>query len=231
MKKIVAVIPARGGSKGILRKNIINLCGKPLVAYAIESAKASEYIDEVYVSTEDCEIAGVAEKFGARVIKRPLELATDEATSADVLLHAANVVDFDVLVFLQCTAPLTTSQDIDGILKKYFEGYDSVLSVCHGDGGFLCSCFNWDENGNSVNYDYRKRPRRQNFGTIYRENGALYVVSREKLLEHKNWLCGKIGLYVMPHIRSFEVDETEDLEMLRMIFPIISDKAFSGKNF
>src|SRR3989344_5617619 len=110
-KKIVAIIPARGGSRGIPHKNIVDLAGKPLIAYSIEAAKNSKYISEVYVSTDDQAIAETSKKFGAKIIKRPAEMATSKAKSEEALLHFAEQVDFDVLVFLQCTSALTISED------------------------------------------------------------------------------------------------------------------------
>jgi len=124
---IVAIIPARGGSKGIPGKNIKLLNGKPLIAYSIEAAKSASSISAVYVSTDSPEIASVARKYGALVIDRPKELATDTATSESVLLHFAEQVDSDAIVFLQCTTPLTNSKDIDGAVKLLEKGYDSVL--------------------------------------------------------------------------------------------------------
>jgi CMP-N,N'-diacetyllegionaminic acid synthase len=213
--KIVAIIPARGGSKGIPGKNIKLLNGKPLISYAINAAKDSKYINEVYVSTDDDEIAKISSKFGAKILKRPAEFATDTASSESVLLHFAENVDFDILVFLQCTSPLTITQDIDGALELFLsKRYDSVLSVCEDHGGFLCGGFTWDEDGKSVNYDYAKRPRRQDIKKTYRENGAIYIMAKNGLLKYKNRLYGKVGLYKMPRQRSFEIDEKGDFELL-----------------
>jgi len=226
--KVVSLIPARGGSKGIPRKNIKNLNGKPLISYVINSSLMSKYVEETYVSTEDEEIARISEKFGARIIKRPSNLATDKTSSEEVLIHFANEVDFDILVFLQCTSPLTKEVDIDGALDLFFtRKYDSVLSVCQDDGGFLCGGFLWDENGKSFNYNYKNRPRRQDMKKLYRENGAIYIIDRENLLKSKSRLTGKIGLYKMPRQRSFEIDEPEDFEFLNKIFSQINMRDYS----
>ncbi|MFA5133312.1 MAG: acylneuraminate cytidylyltransferase family protein [Patescibacteria group bacterium] len=224
-KKIFVLIPARGGSKGIPGKNIKLLCGKPLISYNINAAKKSKYLDGVYVSTDDKEIAEISKSCGADVIERPAEYATDGASSELALLHFAEAYDFDLLVFLQCTSPLTTEADIDGAIEKYSSGgYDSLLSVCKDRGGFLCGGFTWGEAGRSLNYNYENRKRRQDFGETYRENGAIYIMSKKGLLSHKNRLYGKIGLYVMPGARSFEIDEPEDWNFLEKIYPLIKDE-------
>ncbi len=216
--KIIAIIPARGGSKGILQKNIKLLNEKPLIFYAINAAKNSKYIDEVYVSTDDDKISEISLRFGAKILKRPAEFATDTVSSDSVLLHFAENVEFDILVFLQCTSPLTTPKDVDGALELYLsKKYDSLLSVCEDKGGFLCGGFTWDENGTSINYDYTKRPRRQDMKKTYRENGAIYIMTKKGLLKHNNRLYGKVGLYKMPKKRSFEIDEDEDFELLEKI--------------
>jgi len=229
--KAVSLIPARGGSKGIPRKNIKNLNGKPLISYVINSSLMSKYIEETYVSTEDEEIAGISKDFGAKIINRPSNLATDSASSEEVLLHFAEKIDFDVLVFLQCTSPLTKEVDIDGALDLFFtKKYDSVLSVCQDNGGFLCGGFLWDESGKSYNYDYKNRPRRQDMKKLYRENGAIYVIDRENLLKSKSRLTGKIGLYEMPRERSFEIDEPEDFELLNKIYSQIDMHDYSTED-
>jgi N-acylneuraminate cytidylyltransferase len=213
--KIVTIIPARGGSKGIPRKNLKKIGRTPLVAYSIKASRNSQLVDETYVSTEDEEIVKVSTNYGAKVIKRPKKFATDKASSESVLLHFAEEVDFDILVFLQCTSPLTTAEDIDGAIKEFLSNkHDSLLSVTENSGGFLCGGFLWNEKGKSMNYDYKNRPRRQDIGTIYRENGAIYIMRKQGLLKYKNRLFGKIGLYVMPRLRSFEIDEPDDFRFL-----------------
>ena len=125
-KRILALIPARGGSKGIKDKNIIELCGKPLIAYSIDAAKNSKYIDDILVSTDSEKIAEVAKKYGARVpFLRPYELATDTSTTLDVVLHAIDYVNkeekkYDTLILLQPTAPLRKTEDIDSAIEKFF---------------------------------------------------------------------------------------------------------------
>ena len=211
-KRIIGIIPARGGSKGIPRKNVKELAGKPLIAYTIEQAKGSKYLDEIYVSTEDSEIAKISEKYGAKVTERPMELATDTTTSESVLLHFAEKVDFDILVFFQCTSPLRYSYQIDEAIEKFIEeDADSLLT------GFINDRFLWDNCGKSINYDFRNRPRRQDREWEFVENGSFYITNLETLLTKKNRLGGEIIQYVMPKWMSFEIDEPSDFELIESI--------------
>ena len=215
--KIVSIIPARGGSKGIPNKNIKDINGQPLISYNIEASIKSN-IDETWISTDDDVISNISSKYGAKVLKRPEYLADDNASSDDVLLHFAENVEFDILVFLQCTSPLTTFEDINGAIKLLNTcEFDSVLSVCDNHGGWLCGGFTWEIIGKqaSPDYDINNRPRRQDCTPSFRENGAIYVTTRDALLKSKCRISGDIGLYIMPRQRSFEIDEPEDLIEIR----------------
>ena len=203
--KIVALIPARGGSKGIPGKNIKQLGGKPLIAYAIEATQDVPGVDETYVSTDSEKITDVAMAFGARVISRPKKYATDTASSELALLHFARKVSFDILVFLQCTSPFTLKEDIAGALDFFQKKKLDSLVTVEEDLPFL-----WNGKAKPINYDFRKRPRRQEREMTYRETGAFYITTRNGLLGSKNRLHGKIGLYVMPRIRSLEIDSPDD---------------------
>ncbi len=120
---VVAIIPARGGSKGIPRKNIVPVAGKPLVAWSIEAARRASTVQRVFVSTDNGEIAEIAKQWGAEIIGRPVELSGDTASSESALIHALDVLkneqDYmpDILAFLQCTSPLTLPEDIDGTIE------------------------------------------------------------------------------------------------------------------
>lgn len=211
---IIAAIPARGGSKGIPRKNIRLLCGKPLIAYTIEAALGSKYIDRVVVSTEDEEIAKIAREYVAEVIERPQELADDFAPTEPVLEHVfrymkeAEGYQADVIVLLQPTSPLRNSQHIDEAIETFFSNkYDSLLSVCPSH------AFLWKTDRKkvySVNYDFRNRPRRQDRHPEYRENGAIYITKYDILSNEHNRLGGKIGIYIMPPEDSWEIDTEFD---------------------
>lgn len=226
-KKFVAVILARGGSKGIPQKNILTVGGVPLVARSIVAAKNVLEITNVYVSTDDQNIASVAREYGAEVVVRPIEFASDAASSESALLHFAEVIHADAYVFIQCSSPFTIAEDfVKGIELYGQSGIDSVLAVTEDHGGFLCGGFTWDEGGESVNYDYVHRPRRQDMKNTYRENGAFYIMSRVGLLEHKNRLHGKVGLAHMPRFRSFEIDEPEDISLANHHFEWLIDNNY-----
>lgn len=220
-KKIIAIIPARGGSKGIPRKNIKILAGKPLVAWTIEAAKKSKYLDRVIVSTEDREIAEISKKYGAEVIKRPEELARDTVPAVPVL---EQVIDYleenenynpDIIVLLQPTSPLRFTHHIDESIEILLQGdYDSLLSTC------FFHYFVWrieKERGVPVNYDFRKRKIRQDIKPEYRENGAIYAFKKQNFIEEKTIPCGRVGLYVMPVENSFEIDEDFDFWLCETI--------------
>lgn len=211
---ILAIIPARGGSKGVPRKNIRLLCGKPLIAYTIEAALSSKRIDKVVVSTEDEEIAEIARECGAEIIMRPVELADDSAPTEPVLEHAVKYLKetegyrADVIVLLQPTSPLRNSQHIDDALDTFFNNkYDSLLSVCPSH-SFLWRIDN--KGPYPLNYDFKSRPRRQDRQPEYRENGAIYITKYDILMKDHNRLGGRIGWYIMQEEHSWEIDTEFD---------------------
>ena len=219
-KKIIAIIPARGGSKGIPRKNIKILAGKPLIAWSIEAAKKSKHLDRVIVSTEDKEIAKISKEWGAEVVKRPEELARDDSKTIDLIPPLLDVLEErnyvpDVIILLQPTSPLRSVRHIDESIETFLEGgYDSLISACPSH------VFIWRirENGAiSVNYDFKKRQRRQDIEPEYRENGAIYILERGSLMREKTIPCGRIGLYIMPEENSFEIDKEFDLWLCEKI--------------
>ncbi len=225
--KFISIIPARGGSKGIPRKNIKLLNNKPLIAYSIEQSLKAKLIDETYVSTEDEEIASIAKEYGARVIERPPEYATDTATTDSVLLHSAKFLNnnFDYIVLLPATSPIRFSSQIDDainlIIKK---GGDSLLSVYQND------TFLWDKNGKSINYNFKKRPRRQDKEWEYVETGFICITKKETLLKEKNRLGGKILFFDMPKWMSFEIDEPFDFELIEWIIKTKFERCNQSKN-
>jgi|TARA_B110000977_G_C11048373_1_gene481412 CMP-N,N'-diacetyllegionaminic acid synthase len=217
INKTITLIPARGGSKGMPKKNIIDLNGKPLIAYTIEASIKSKS-HETWVSTDDDEIADVARKYGAKISRRPKNLSLDETTSESVLLHFAEEnPDFDILVFLQCTVPLIEYEDINnGIDKmKYF---DSVVSVTETNQKF------WDSNGPL--YDINNRKRRQDSFKRYLETGSIFITTKKKLIKSKNRLSGKIGFVETPNHRSIDIDDYNDLKMIKAI---IRSKEFDNE--
>jgi len=213
--QVVAVIPARGGSKGIPGKNIRLLAGKPLLAWTVEAAVAANSIDSVYVSTDDPAIAKVAEACGAEVIFRPADISGDESPSETALLHALGYLNkqgmvVEIMVFLQATSPLRTSADIDCAMALFQEQQaDSLLSVAPSH------YFLWEETkegAQPVNYDYCHRPRRQDMIQQFRENGAIYIFKPSILREYSSRLGGRIILYKMLEESSLDIDSYSDFE-------------------
>ncbi len=211
--KIVSLILARGGSKGIPRKNIIDINGKPLLAYTIQ-ASLDSVVNETWVSTDCAEIKLVAKKYSAQVIDRPLELAEDTSQSEDALLHFAMNYDFDILVFIQPTSPLLSAdyinEGINILLKNH--NFDSVCSVYKEHW-----IPRWELNGKPYNWNINNRPRRQDESEKYVENGAFYITSRKKLMESKLRYSGKIAFLEMPMSKSFQIDTLDDLELIKRI--------------
>lgn len=225
-KSIIAIIPARGGSKGIPRKNIIDFCGQPLLAWSVRQAQSSKYISQVYVSTDDQEIARVTEQFGGKVIWRPDELSGDTAKSEDALKHAISEIQnndqekIDYVVFLQATSPLREMEDIDNAIEKIIlTGADSLFSGADLK-DFCIWRRNQDNSLESINYDYKNRGRRQDFGEQYVENGSIYIFRPEILFKFNNRLAEKIVISKMEFWKSFEVDEPDDLEFCKNIFKL-----------
>lgn len=215
----VGIVPARGGSKGITKKNIVDFQGAPLVTHTLEQAATSS-LDDVFVSTDDDEIAAVSRTAGATVIDRPPELAGDEATTESALLHALEWLrnegrDVDVVVLLQCTSPLRRPGDIDDTLSLVTDdSYDSALTCCRDHK------FYWENEGDSatpVNYDPQERKRRQDMADRYQENGSIYVTDVDVLAERECRLGGRIGIHVMPKALSFEIDTPEDHRIVSAI--------------
>ena len=215
---IIAIIPARGGAKGIPRKNLVDFCGKPLVAWTIQQARAAGAIAEVYVTSDCQEILKISEDYGALPILRPGELATDEATSESALLHALDVIsertgrDPEFLVFLQATSPLRAPGDIDGAVGTLRRDQgDSLFS-----GSLLDDFCAWKKEAGEfegLTFDPRNRGRRQDREPLYLENGSIYVLRPEILRREGNRLGGKICFYDMEPWKSHEIDTPDDAEI------------------
>jgi len=214
---IVAIIPARGGSKGIPKKNIINFCGKPLISWTIEEVLGSKLINDIYVSSDADDILEISKNYGAKVVKRPKTIARDNSTSEEALKHAIAFIrknikeKIDIIVFCQVTSPLRTSEDIDNAIKCFISTQaDSLFSAV-----ILESLYTWRKQKGelmSVSYDYKNRVRRQERPHLYLENGSIYLFKPEVLVKYNNRLGGKISMYIMDHWKSFDIDTIEDIE-------------------
>ncbi|WP_394740194.1 acylneuraminate cytidylyltransferase family protein [Natronococcus roseus] len=217
---IAAIIPARGGSKGIHKKNIVPFLGSPLIAHTIVQSLESDLVDATYVSTDDDEIATTSREAGASVIERPAEIAGDRSPTEAALLHAveelrAAETEPDIVVLLQCTSPLRRPTDIDETVALLTEeGYDSALSACE-DHAFFWK--DGDGGAEPINYDPADRPMRQEMDGWYRENGSIYAVHTDLLEREACRLGGEIGIHEMPRQLSSEIDTPEDLERLEAI--------------
>lgn len=217
----VAVIPARGGSKGIPRKNLQSLCGRPLLAWTIAAALEARSVSRVIVSTDDKEIARTAEQFGAEVIRRPEAISGDSASSESALLHALGVLREEgslpeILVFLQCTSPLTEAADIDGTVDALErEQADTALAACDFHYFIWRKQASGDATG--VNHDKSVRLLRQQREPEYLESGAVYAMRTAGFLESKHRFFGKTALYAIPAERTFEIDEPADLEIAEVL--------------
>lgn len=224
-KEVLAIIPARGGSKGVHRKNIRNLNGKPLIAYAIEEAKKSKYIDRVIISTEDSEIAETGKRFGGEIpCIRPVELAQDDTASIDCILHMLKWLKKqenyfpDYVCLLQCTSPLRTFEDIDRSINRMIETKsDGVVSVCEAEvNPYWTNIFN----GNRLEYflkEGKSITRRQELPEIYRTNGAVYVAKTEKLIKEKTFELDDITGYVMSGENSIDIDNELDFKIAELL--------------
>lgn len=209
--KVIAIILARGGSKGIPDKNIIDIKGKPLLAYTIEVAQGVLDISEVWVSTDSEQIEEVAVEYGANVLRRPKEISGDKSQSEEALKHFAQEVDFNTMVFIQPTSPLLQSKDVSKGLKMMGE-YDSIFSAYKE---------HWIPRWTKLNTPYEwsinNRPMRQDKEELFVENGAFYITTKKGLLSSGLRYSGKIGICEMPLHRSFQIDTQEDLKLIKKI--------------
>lgn len=220
--KVLAIVPARGGSKGIPRKNLVLVAGKPLLVHTLDQARAAPTVTRLVVSTDSEEIAGVARAHGAEVIRRPDDLSGDSAASESALLHclshlkAEEGYEPDLVVFLQATSPLRRVEDIERAISTLeAEDADSVFSAGPLRG------FVWRVEPGQVaplNYDHRRRPRRQEAPEDVLENGSIYVFKPWVLTTGGSRLGGRIAIYRMAALDSFEVDEPEDLVLAELLF-------------
>ena len=218
MPKTLAIIPARGGSKTIPKKNIRLLDGKPLIAYAIESCKDSESVDRIIVSTDDDEIAKISLNYGAEVFSRPDNISGDEVASELALLHVLDQLKKkesytpDFVFFVQCTSPLLAPIDIDSTFHALLDSnadMSHAVTLFHG--------FIWekdsDNNAIAVNHDPSMRLRRQDLTPQYQETGAVYVMKAKEFISVKNRFFGKIAFCVIPPQRSIEINDYIEFEI------------------
>ena len=216
-RTFLAVIPARGGSKRLPRKNILDLCGKPLIAWSIEAGMKSKYIDKVVVTSEHKEILDISKLYGAQSIKRPNELASDTATTFDAIKHTIdNVEAYDYIILLQPTSPLRDEQHIDEAIELLeTKNADAIVSVSEMDHSPLWSnVLPEDANMSGFLRNEIKNRRSQDLEKYYRINGAIYICKTEKFLEEKTFFINdNIFAYKMDKKSSIDIDEEVDFEI------------------
>ncbi|HEX3679343.1 MAG TPA: acylneuraminate cytidylyltransferase [Galbitalea sp.] len=222
---VVAVVPARGGSKGVPGKNLKRVGGRSLVARAVDAALAATTIDRVLVSTDAAEIAAGARSAGAEVVDRPAEIAGDTASSEAAVLHALASLDEqpEVVVFIQATSPFIDSADLDSAVRRVLTGQEDVVFSATETFAFL-----WQRTADGavgVNHDAAVRPRRQDREAHFQETGAFYVMRTEGFVRGGHRFFGRVGIQEVDPLRGLEIDSEHELELARLIAPVFASTA------
>ena len=207
----IGIIPARGGSKGIPRKNIKQILGFPLIYWSIEAAKESIYLDDFYVSTEDEEIARIAEKYGAKVLLRPSELAKDETTTISVLNDIVKHIKCDNIVVLQPTSPIRNFNTIDDCIKQYKSGnYDTLAT------GYYSKI---------IEYGTHQNIRRQDINGFFYDDGNIYIIN-SNLIKDKKWYGERVFKKINEKELNYEIDDLTDL---KIVSNLLEERLIQGK--
>lgn len=235
--KILAIIPARGGSTGVRKKNIRAFAGKPLILHTIEAAKAASSIDRIIVSTDSEEIAAVARDFGAEVpFLRPPELATDESSIVDAIAHLLGELKKDAyepthILLLQSTSPMRETRDIEKAIELFeSSGADSLVSVCRTENLLLLK----DENNvlTIQNPEMLASSNRQQLPPCYKLDGSmLYLVDAKKFLSERSFFCGTLVGYEIERWRAIDLDEPQDFVVGERIFSARDEIEHSIRDF
>lgn len=217
-KKFIAIILARGGSKGIKGKNLIKVHNKPLLYWSLKDCINSKKIFRTWVSSDSTKILNFAYKNKANIIKRPKELAKDNSSSESGWLHAIKEIEknteFDYVVAIQATSPIRGYQDLDNAIDFFLKKkLDSLFSSM-----IVSDHFIWDKKSMKPNYDYKHRQPRQHIQPKYYENGSFFIFNKKKFLEKKNRFFGKIGAFPQKKFKSFQIDDLEDIFIINSIF-------------
>ena len=221
-KTFLAIIPARGGSKRLPRKNILNLKGKPLVAWSIEAGLNSKYIDNIVVTSDDDEILKIAKKYKVIIVRRPCELASDRAATIDAVKHVISNVNktYDYIILLQPTSPLRTSTHIDEAIELLDRKCaDAVISVCEMEHSPLwCNKLPKDKSMANFLKEEIINKRSQDLEKYYRLNGAIYICNTKRLLEENSFfLKDNIFAYIMDKKSSVDIDEEIDFKLAEVL--------------
>lgn len=223
MAKTIALIPARGGSKGIPQKNIVNLAGKPLLSHTIHAAQAARVFDAIYVSSDDSQILAVAEADGAATIRRHPDLAQDHSPTNPVIqecIEQQSLARDDIIILLQPTSPLRTAGHIQASLTLYsqHQSCNALISVCAADNKYLYAYMGADPYLTPAMPEYAKISRRQDLPNIYLPNGAIYIFSVANFQCEQAIPDSKVIAYVMPEADSIDIDTLEDLKRAELYF-------------
>ena len=216
---ILGIIPARGGSKGLVGKNLYPVTGKPLLAWTLEQAKNSIMLDDILVSSDSDEILALAHNYSVSRVRRPPEISRDSSSTEEALIHGVAEYErqhgknIDEIVLLQATSPLRKDWDIDEAIKTFRDqSLDSLFSASK-----LNDLTVWNKDGDiwrSINFDYKNRLPRQNAEVNYVENGSIYICKKHILEKYANRLGGNIGIYLMKQWQTWEIDTLEDIELI-----------------
>ena len=235
--RVVAVVPARGGSKGVPGKNLRRVAGRSLVERAVDACVAATRIDAVYVSTDDAGIAAAARAAGAEVVDRPAELSGDTASSESALLHALDTLaagdDPEVVVFVQCTSPFIDPADLDEAVRRVADGEADAVFAAVPTYEFL-----WrsgpDGQASGINHDAAFRPRRQDREPHYRETGAFYVMSVAGFRDARHRFFGRTSIVPVAELSAVEIDSDHDLVLAGALaaapgdLPVVHDDRRTG---
>lgn len=223
VKKIYAFVFARGGSKGLPRKNVLKLGNHPLIAHSILLAKSIPEITKVFVSTDDAEIKAIAQEYGAEVIDRPAYLASDTAAEWDAWRHAVNSVtaegnDFDLFVSLPATSPLRSREDVLGTLSLLDEDTDAVITVTPAARSPFFNMVRIDESGNTTIFSPTENAtRRQDVPEVYDITTVAYITKPDFILTNDRLFSGRVKAQVVPKERAIDIDDVYDFNVAQML--------------
>lgn len=215
------IIPARGNSKGIKKKNLINFCGKPLLYWTIQQAKKSRFRENIFVSSEDDKILLYAKKLGVNTIKRPIELSQDDSSSESAINHALENINFKIkyIIFLQVTSPLRKINDIDRAFNVLKNSNSDSLFSCHKAEDYFDIWTYKKKKYIPLIIDYKNRKPRQLFKPIHVcQNGSIYLFKKEILSRYNNRLGKKINVFEMEEWQSFQLDNIKQLKIMELLF-------------
>jgi len=218
MNKIYAIIPARGGSKGIINKNLSKLAGRSLVEIGVTTCMNAKMVSRVLVSTDDGDIAKEAKRLGAEVIMRPDSISGDLSSSEEAILHALSKITDkpDTVLFYQITNPFTRAEDIDDACNYFFKSQaDSLFTAT------MFTHFLWHRKDGKVlpiNHNYTERAMRQKIDNCFRENGAFYLMNTAGFVKNKHRFFGNIEVFKMRDISAYEIDEPHDLKIASILY-------------